>query len=106
MVNFNVYGHEHAAQKVGDALANARMFLQVPLFDGRNSTYENPQDLKLPDVAHIELNDPTTIALQATHQESKEVSRTEIESLLDHIPQSNLLRGVFTSHRVITPLMK
>jgi hypothetical protein len=98
MVNFNVYGHEHAAQKVGDTLANARMFLQVPLFNGRNTTYENPQDLKLLDVAHIELNGPITIALQETHHESKDISRSEIESLLDHIPQSNLLRGVFTSH--------
>jgi hypothetical protein len=106
LVNVNIYGHDHAARDVGDCLANLRLFLQIPLYDERSSPYENPQYLKLPGVEHINLDSPAPITPDQAHQESREVSRSEIETLLDHIPQPNFLREVFTNPRTITLLKK
>jgi SWI/SNF-related matrix-associated actin-dependent regulator of chromatin subfamily A3 len=105
LVQFNVYGHTHSASAVGDILAAARLFLQVPTYDKRCAIYDNPQYLKLPDVAHIILEEPP-VSTPHTSAAHEQVSHYEIESLLDHIPQSNHLREGFTSDKIRTPLIK
>lgn len=106
LVNLNVYGHSHSARAVGDMLAAANMFLQVPLFDGRSAGYDNPQYLKLPNVAHISLEHPATATDQEEISKPKEDPDIEIASLLDHIPQSRFLKEIFTSNRLRTFLIK
>jgi hypothetical protein len=106
LVNFNVYGHSHASRLVGDTLADMRLFLQVPMYDGRSAIYDNPQYLKLPDVEHITLDLPAPVAPEQACKLPAEVSRLEIEELFDHIPQPKILREVFTNHSIITVLKK
>lgn len=106
LVDFNIYGHEHSASKVGDALAIAKLFLQVPTYDTRSTTYDNPQDLKLPDVAHMSLGNSLEPPPQSAIRDGQEASSSEIETLLDHIPQSTFLRVAFTNDRISTPLIK
>jgi SWI/SNF-related matrix-associated actin-dependent regulator of chromatin subfamily A3 len=106
LVNLNVYGHNHSARVVGDTLADKRLFLQDPLYDGRSANYDNPQYLKLPDVAHISLDSPAPVTPEQAYKLPAEASRLEIEELLDHIPQPKILRGVFTNRSVVTVLKR
>ena len=106
LVSMNIYGLEHSASAVGDALAAAKLFLQDPIYDTRSATYDNPQYLKLPDVARMTLDSSDASTLQAPTRDHKEASSSEIETLLDHIPQSRFLREAFTNDRIRTPLIK
>lgn len=107
VVDLNVYGHEHSARVVGDMLADARLFLQFPKSDNRGLVYDNPQYLKLPNVASTELFQMNSeIAQKANPEEPKEVSASEIEILLDHIPQPKFLRHDFSHTRILTPLIE
>jgi SWI/SNF-related matrix-associated actin-dependent regulator of chromatin subfamily A3 len=54
MVDINVYGHQHSSQTVAKYLNSSRIFLQPPVADPRQLTYDNPQYLKLPTVSRIE----------------------------------------------------
>ena len=106
LVTLNVYGHDHAAFSVGDSLAAAKLFLQVPPYDRRSAMYDNPQYLKLPDVGHISLNEEPVLNSQPPSEDQNDASTAEIATLFDHIPQCESLNGVFSSDRIKTPLIK
>jgi hypothetical protein len=106
LVNLNVYGHNHSAQVVGDTLADMRLFLQVPLYDGRSAVYDNPQYLKLPGIEHLNLGAVVSVVPEQAFDLPAEVSRLEIEELLDHIPQPKILREVFINDAAITVLKR
>ena len=106
LVSFNVYGHDHSAQIAGDTLASMRLFLQVPLYDARSLAYDNPQYLKLLGVSDLNLDVPAPLNLAQACDIPAEVSRLEIDALLDHIPQPSILRNVFTNCHTITVLKR
>jgi hypothetical protein len=92
---------------VGNTLAAAKLFLQVPNFDRRSLLYVNPQDLMLPDLMDIDMEPSIMGTFQAAHHDHvKEISFSEIESLLDHTPQSRSLRESYTGDRIRTQLLK
>jgi SWI/SNF-related matrix-associated actin-dependent regulator of chromatin subfamily A3 len=108
-VDVSVYGPvvAHIAKPAARALSDAKLFLQLPRFATKDSPYDNPQYLKLPNVAHIQLKDTLEISSPAPFQNNdKDVSRSELDSVLDHIPQQKFLRQASTSVRIRTPLMK
>jgi hypothetical protein len=105
-VCFNIYGHEHAAQTVGDMLAATKMFLQFPAHDGRSLPYANPQYLNLPGVENITLDESPDSNLPNTTLKVREISTLDLEAVLDHIPQAKFLREHVASSRVRTPLKK
>jgi SWI/SNF-related matrix-associated actin-dependent regulator of chromatin subfamily A3 len=100
-------GADQVAKLVGRALSDAMFFLQPPRFATNSFSYVNPQYLKLPNVSHVQLEDTPVVSPAAPFQEDdKDVSRSELESILDHIPQPKFLRQAFSSVRIRTPLMK
>lgn len=105
-VSFNVYGHDHSAQIVGDTLASMKLFLQVPMYDTRSLVYDNPQDLKLLDVAELNLDVPAPVSVEQASDIPPEVSRLEIDALLDHIPQPGILRDIFMNCYTVTVLKR
>lgn len=105
-VCFNIYGHEHAAQNVGDILAASKMFLQVPNNDRRSLPYNNPQYLRLPDVENIELDESPESNPPNPFIEAKETTALEIEAVMDHIPQADILQKHFANSQIRTVLQK
>jgi hypothetical protein len=105
-VSFNVYGHDHSAQIVGDTLASMRLFLQVSLYDTRSLVYENPQELKLLDVEDLDLDVPAPVSLEQACGILPEVSRLEIDAFLDHIPQPSIPQDISTNFHTITVLKR
>ncbi|KAH7075543.1 hypothetical protein BKA63DRAFT_300063 [Paraphoma chrysanthemicola] len=105
-VCFNIYGHEHAAQDVGDMLAAMKMFLQIPVHDRRSLPHSNPQYLHLPGVDNIDIDEPPESKVSDAAVEAKEVTALEIEAVLDHIPQADFLQEHFANSRIRTTLQK
>ncbi|KAH7090599.1 hypothetical protein FB567DRAFT_295929 [Paraphoma chrysanthemicola] len=105
-VCFNIYGHEHAAQGVGDMLAAMKMFLQIPAHDRRSLPHSNPQYLYLPGVDNIDIDEPPEGKASDAAAEAKEVTALEIEAVLDHIPQADFLQEHFANSRIRTILQK
>jgi SWI/SNF-related matrix-associated actin-dependent regulator of chromatin subfamily A3 len=109
LIDISTYGPDvsHVAKLVGRALSDAKLFLQPPRFATGSFPYDNPQYLKLPNVSHVQLEDtPEVSPFVPSQDDDKDVSRSELESILDHIPQPKFLRQAFTSVRIRTPLMK
>ncbi|KAF2848795.1 hypothetical protein T440DRAFT_556368 [Plenodomus tracheiphilus IPT5] len=105
-IDLNVYGNPRSARKVGEILSAAKLFLQTPALDARGLRYDNPQYLKLPGVPHVRMVDESKETVdEPTQERQEEVSRSEIDSILDHLPQPRFLREVSTSDRIRTPLM-
>jgi SWI/SNF-related matrix-associated actin-dependent regulator of chromatin subfamily A3 len=106
-VDMNVYGPELAAKVVAEVLNSVKLFLQPPEYELRCLRYANPQYLKLPNVSDVEISPFPNQGLERTPDlVVKEVSFTEIEAILDHLPQPNFLRQVFIDGRVTTPLQR
>ncbi|KAF1956410.1 hypothetical protein CC80DRAFT_76368 [Byssothecium circinans] len=106
-IHVNVYGHPHCAKSVGHELTSVKLFLQPPVVDLRDLVYDNPQELKLTNapsaqarVEHIDVTDRSPV------DERKEVAQSEIEAILDHIPQPTALREVAVDNRIITTLIR
>jgi TPP-dependent 2-oxoacid decarboxylase len=109
LMDVNVYGPvtSHITKSVARILSDAMLFLQVPNIVTRPLPYENPQYLKLPNVSHIQIEATHEVSTGHSPQDyNKDVSRSELEVILDHIQQPNFLREVLTSIRIRTPLMK
>lgn len=107
VVNTNVYGAPVSAMLVGKILATLKLFLQAPSLGTRSLRYENPQYLKLPGVSQVQIGDRLDVNTPRPEKViDEEVSRSEIDTILDHIPQSEFLREDFMSDRIITPLKK
>jgi SWI/SNF-related matrix-associated actin-dependent regulator of chromatin subfamily A3 len=108
-LDVSVYGPlvGHVAKLAARTLSDAKLFLQFPRFATKDFPYDNPQYLKLPNVSHVQLEDTLEINSPAPIQNNDEhVSRSELDSVLDHIPQPKFLRQASTSVRIRTPLMK
>jgi SWI/SNF-related matrix-associated actin-dependent regulator of chromatin subfamily A3 len=109
LVDVSVYGPvvAHVAKLAARTLSDAQLFLQIPRFATKDFPYDNPQYLKLPNVSHVQLEDTLEISSPAPFQNNdKHVSRSELDSVLDHIPQPKFLRQASTSVRIRTNLMK
>ncbi|KAJ6286390.1 SNF2 family N-terminal domain-containing protein [Bipolaris maydis] len=107
LVDINVYGPNTSgvAKPAGRILSNARLFLQPPSFVTRLVTYDNPQYLKLPNVSELQIMEaPSTNFAAPLSGSAKESTYSELESVLDNIPQSKILREVSTSWRIRTVL--
>jgi SWI/SNF-related matrix-associated actin-dependent regulator of chromatin subfamily A3 len=93
---------------VGKELTSGKLFLQPPTIDLRCLVYENPQDLVLEDVISVgnSADDIESIDQRSAYPEEKETTQSEIDDILDHIPQPSFLREVSTDHRIITDLAK
>lgn len=109
LVDVNVYGPNTSgvAKAAGRILSNTRLFLQSPSFVTRLVTYDNPQYLKLPNVSKLQIMEaPSTNFAALLSGNAKESTYSELESVLDNIPQSKVLREVSTSWRIRTVLQK
>ncbi|KAI8934777.1 hypothetical protein NX059_008464 [Plenodomus lindquistii] len=104
-IDFNINGSPQSSRKVGDILSAAKLFLQTPTLSSHYLSYENPQYLRLPGVSHVRVIEKRREASNDPVEGNHEVSRAEIDSILDHLPQSKFLRLVSTSNRIRTPLM-
>lgn len=102
----NVYGPELRAKAVAEMLNSVKLFLQPPEYELRSLRYANPQYLKLPNVSDAELSHFTHELERTPNLVAKEVSFTEVEAILDHLPQPNFLREVFIDGRITTPLQR
>lgn len=81
--------------------------MQPPSADLRSLVYDNPQYLKLSGVSDIRI--PTLFETDTANDQdnlSAESSVSEVEAILDHLPQLNFLKEVPTDGRVITALAK
>lgn len=109
LVDVNVYGPSttEVAKSAGRILSNARLFLQSPSSVSRLATYDNPQSLKLPDLSHMHItHTPSPSLVAPVSHDGKDTSHFDLESILDNIPQSKVLREVSTSWRIRTALKK
>lgn len=107
LVDINIYGHQHIAEEIGNTLADARMFLQPPTYDPETSSHENPQYLQLPDVSSLDLIEQVIEGGRGSETiEPKPASSSEIDIVLDHIPQPKFLSQTFSDHRIQTNLIK
>ncbi|CAI6242193.1 unnamed protein product [Periconia digitata] len=107
IVDINLYGHAHSAKAAGDALASSQLFLQFPTSDSRGLVYDNPQHLKLPGLADVHyLRHLDTLMEESIEERVQEASRTDIEAILDHMPQHGFLRELSADARISTELVK
>jgi SWI/SNF-related matrix-associated actin-dependent regulator of chromatin subfamily A3 len=106
-VDLNIYGPELTAKAVAKMLNSVKLFLQPPEYELRSLRYANPQYLKLPNVSDVDLSHSFNQKVERTpNLFVKEVSFSEVEAILDHLPQPNFLREVFIDGRIITPLQR
>jgi hypothetical protein len=106
-VDLNVYGHSQFAKTTAAILSSARLFLQPPNYEPRCLAYENPQYLRLPDLDEADF---TSLDMPGSTKDSNEDTSqglaSEVEIILDHLPQPRFLREIQADERVITKLEK
>ncbi|KAF2661288.1 hypothetical protein K491DRAFT_673960 [Lophiostoma macrostomum CBS 122681] len=106
-VDLNIYGHAHGAKPVSQMLLAAKLFLQPPKADNRCLVYDNPQYLKLPDVAHVaQERSRETSFDQDVNGNPNITSTAEVEALFNDLSPPSFLREASTDSRIRTSLAK
>jgi hypothetical protein len=103
-IEFNVYGHRYNSESVDSILSSSHVYLQPPQTIVYPVPYENPQYFMLPGI-DVVMEEVKSLE-EATGMTESTVQLTDIETVLDHLPQQNYLRHSFTSDSIVATLKK
>ena len=105
-IDVNIYGPWSLGRAVAEKLSAVKLFLQPPAFELRRLPYDNPQYLKLPDVSKAEVfYEDISGSRSSPKVVIKEVSISDVEAILDYLPQPKFLREVMIDGRISTSLV-
>jgi hypothetical protein len=90
-VELNIYGHLHHGKAVSRELFDLKLYLQPPIIDFRSLVYDNPQDLKLPEIQLTSLQGTQSIIGHGTF-EDLDMDSTDVGSVLDNLTQPSFPR--------------
>jgi len=104
----NAYGGSSISADVGTHLSRNGIFLQRPVIQFEDLPYENPQYLRLPNVAHVRLvpEVPESILKNANQNLAVDGHSFDIDVLFEELSRPSFLVQATTDFRIKTELLR
>lgn len=108
-VNINVYGPEETKQMIGQHLSSGKIYLQRPDYFMPDSTYDNPQMIKFPNMEKLYVsNEPilsTSVDSRPEKSDVKEDFQKAINRVYASLTRASRLEMLEGDRQLITKLL-